>query len=74
MFLTTNTYGIHWYNESWLSENDRKIHQKELEIQKILPSRIALLVCKLYRNSYRFIQYVKDGTINQQLHKKLMQK
>lgn len=61
--ITENTYGIHWYNASWFPESDKHIHDTEIKIRSKLPAIMAVIVCFVYRKSYRFIEYSKKGIL-----------
>ncbi|MCI8663648.1 MAG: glycosyl transferase [Hungatella sp.] len=71
MIITKDTHGIHWYDGSWTSIDDRKIREKELQIQKKVLPLIANPVCGLYRNIYRLRQYTREGTIIKNIKRKI---
>ena len=69
--ITPNTYAIHWYEASWFPESDKKIHKVELMIRKKYSGNNARMLCILYRNGYRFFEYLKKGTLLDKIRKKL---
>ena len=71
MKRTDNTVGIHWYDATWLDESDKKIHSVEMKINQILPPQISTVACKVYRNGYRFFEYLKKGVLFKKIIKKI---
>lgn len=71
MHITNNTVGIHWYDMSWFDDSDKKIHKIETNIRRYLPSGLAVIVCKGYRNGYRLIEYSKKGILFEKIIKKI---
>ncbi len=69
--LTSNTLGIHWYDATWFSDHDKAIHNTEQKIKRMFPQPLSKVVCLIYRKGYRFIQYIKDGTMLENIKKKL---
>lgn len=72
--ITDNTHGIHWYAESWMSENDRKIHQMEWKINNNFSPAFATIICICYRNLSRFIQYAQEGTLSRHIKRRFKRK
>lgn len=72
--ITNNTIGIHWYDASWLSKSDKKIHNIEANIKGIFPKKVALIMCKIYRNSYRFLEYTSKGILWKKAKRKILKK
>lgn len=70
MQVTENTIGIHWYDMSWFGKSDKKIHDVENEIKKRLPPKAAKVLCGIYRNTYRLIEYSLNGTLIEKIKKK----
>lgn len=68
--ITGNTYGIHWYDSSWLSESNRKINDMERKIRKKYSKIIAKFLCLVYRNAYRFVEYLGEGILIEKIKKK----
>jgi predicted small lipoprotein YifL len=71
MKKTENTVGIHWYDATWLSASDRKIHSVELQIGQKYPPKVAKMLCKIYRNGYRFCEYLKNGVLIEKIIRKI---
>lgn len=71
MFKTNNTIGIHWYDASWFSENDRKIHDAEAKIKSKLPNVLAKPICWIYRKGFRLVEYTKDGIMIEKIKSKM---
>lgn len=69
--ITKNTYGIHWYEASWFPESDKKIHEMELRIRKKYSDNVAGLFCIIYRNGYRFFEYLKKGVLLKRIREKI---
>lgn len=69
--LTKNTFGVHLYEASWFSESDKHIHKVEKKIRTHIPGKIGEWVCFAYRKGYRLIEYSRNGTLIQQIHKKV---
>lgn len=69
--ITENTIGIHWYDASWFPESDKKIHNAEIKIKSTFPNFIAKILCKIYRNSYRFCEYTLEGNLIEKIRKKV---
>lgn len=67
--VTKNTIGIHWYDATWFSDDDKKIHQIEQKIKSKMPTSIAKIVCWIYRKTYRLFQYIKEGTLLKNIKK-----
>lgn len=65
------TIGIHWYEASWQSESDRKIHKVEIRIKTKLPLCLANPLCMVYRKSYRFFEYIRKGILLKKIKSKL---
>lgn len=61
--ITEKTFGIHWYDASWFSEDDKKIHNFEAKCRRKFPKAISILICFLYRKSYRLVEYCKKGIL-----------
>ncbi len=72
MTITENTYGIHWYEASWFPESDKKIHDVEMRIRERYPERLAKMMCLLYRNMYRLIEYFQKGILSEKMKEKWM--
>ena len=70
--VTENTYGIHWYEASWFPESDKKIHDVEMRIRERYPERLAKIMCLLYRNMYRLIEYSQKGILSDKIKEKWM--
>ncbi len=68
---TQNTLGIHWYDASWLSSTDKCIHDTEIKICKIFPDFIAKILCNIYRNGYRCVEYLRKGIFWEKLKEKV---
>lgn len=68
--ITDNTIGIHWYAESWKSKTDVYIHQAEMRIHSKFHGKWGYIICRLYRNTYRFIEYLKEGTLIENIKRK----
>lgn len=72
--ITDDTIGIHWYDASWFPKSDKKIHDVEIKIKKNFPETIAKILCKVYRNSYRFCEYTAEGRLIEKIKKKVENK
>lgn len=72
--MTNNTYGIHWYSESWKPKTDVHIRRTELYIHSKFNGVTGNILCKIYRNIYRFAEYLKDGTLIQNIKRKYLRK
>lgn len=70
MTITDNTVGIHWYDMSWFGKSDKKIHEVENLIKKKFPSIIANVICRVYRNFYRLIEYSRKGILFEKIKEK----
>ena len=68
---TCNTVGIHWYDATWMNESDKHIHQVEMKINQSLPKGVSVLVCKVYRNGYRLLEYVQKGILIKKIFEKI---
>lgn len=71
-YITLKTRGIHWYDSTWFTEEDREIYQTERIIKDKFPLLIAKPVCFFYRKSYRLCQYIREGTILKELRRKIL--
>lgn len=69
--LSKDTFSIHWYNASWFDEDDKKIHDMEVNIQKKINSKIALVFCFIYRKLFRVIMALKRGELIKLFKRKL---
>ncbi|MCM1326111.1 MAG: glycosyl transferase [Bacteroidales bacterium] len=69
--ITAHTYGIHWYEASWQGTSDRKIHWTEIKIMQCMPNKLGILMCAVYRNVYRFLEYTKEGILLEKIKRKL---
>lgn len=69
--ITDNTIGIHWYDATWFSADDKAIHQIEQKIKRNFPTSIAVVACWIFRKTYRFFQYIKEGTLIVKIKKKI---
>ena len=74
MEKTDNTVGIHWYDATWLDKSDKHIHHIEMKINQRLPKGIASIACKIYRNGYRFIEYIQKGVLIKKILNKITNK
>lgn len=74
MHQTDNTYGIHWYAETWVPREDRTIHLNEWKIYKIFPEKSAQIICKIYRNGFRLIEYIRKGTLIENVKRKFQRR
>lgn len=71
MIITNNTRTIHWYDSSWFSESDKKIMIAERKIKNIFISPLNKIICKIYRYSFRFFEYLFNGTLTIKIKEKL---
>lgn len=71
VFITENTYGIHWYEASWFPASDKKIYEMELKIKEKYPDSVARMLCFLYRNGYRLLEYTSKGILSEKIKLKL---
>lgn len=46
--ITNNTYSIHWYSSSWLTQQQTKRLQVTRKLYKVLPLLVAKLICPIY--------------------------
>ena len=69
--ITEKTYGIHWYDATWFPESDKKIHDIEKKIRHKFPQPVAKVICFVYRKSYRFFEYLKDGNLLENINRKM---
>ncbi len=74
MDVTECTIGIHWYDASWFPKHDKIIHEKEKKIRCTFPKPIAKVVCFVYRNGYRLVQYTTDGVLLEKVKRKILEK
>lgn len=71
MAVTDNTFSIHWYGMSWYTENDRRVRDIEIKLYVFFPASLARPLAKLCRNTYRFAQYAREGTLRKNIAKKM---
>lgn len=69
--VTEKTIGIHWYDASWLSDSDKRINEIEKKIRTQMPSKIAVIMCFIYRKSYRLQEYIKKGILLNKIRNKI---
>lgn len=72
--ITSNTLGIHWYEASWFSKEDKHLHDIEVALKNRFPYHVAILLGKIYRNSYRLCEYLSKGILIEKINKKLRMK
>lgn len=69
--ITPKTLGIHWYDSTWFSDHDKKIHNKEQEIKQKYPVGVAKVLCFVYRKGYRLLQYINEGSLLKHIRRKM---
>lgn len=68
---TKSTYGIHWYEASWVPEDDRRILHAKRKIWKGLPGYLAKPTCYLYHKGYRLLEYKRKKILGEKIIGKL---
>lgn len=72
LIITAETIGIHWYDMSWFSDEDRYLHHMEIKLKRRFPAYFAIPIAKIYRNGYRLVEYSKKGILLDKIRKKLI--
>ena len=71
LHLTENTVGIHWYEMSWFTKEDKHLHEVEAKLRRTLPTAMANAIAFVYRKSYRLIEYTGKGILLGKIKEKL---
>lgn len=70
---TNNTISIHHYNMSWVDPRQKKIHENEQKLTKVLGARFARVIMRFYSLPYRISQKIKNrgfiGTLKFSINK-----
>lgn len=69
--ITEDTIGIHWYEMSWFTKEDKHLHVMEARFNRIMPSGIANAFAFLYRKIYRLFEYIRKGILFKKIKEKL---
>ena len=69
--IKAETIGIHWYDMSWFSNEDKHLHNMEIKLKRRFPERTAAVLAKVYRNGYRLVEYSKKGILFRKIWEKL---
>ena len=63
LYISENTYSIHWYEGTWLPKSDLHIHEMEQKIRCKYP-HLGEFFCFVYRKGYRLKQLLLKGDYN----------
>lgn len=69
--ITDNTVGIHWYDASWFTKEEKHLYDVEVFLKRKAPISIAIILSKIYRCLYRLVEYSRKGILLEKIKRKL---
>lgn len=68
MKITKNTYSIHWYSMSWLSETEKKSRRLEQKLSKLFGNNTAHKIVRILYFPYRVNKKLKKLGLKKTIH------